>query len=279
MKKIAAIHDMSCLGRCALTVIIPLLSAMGHQIVPIPTALLSTHTGGFEHPYFVDLSDQMLKIVEHFEQLDVKFDAIYSGFLGSARQIHIVEDIIDKFGGGGPVLVDPVMGDDGKLYSTYTDELVRGMAQLCRKADIITPNLTEAHFLTGIEVPDVIPDATAATELALALCCHMKRDLGVNKIVITGIHFGDCVGNAVMVDGEVRLIGMPRLERSFPGTGEVFTSTLLGEVVRGKSLYDAAEAAQEFTYKVIKHSQSSPEPTRNGVLLEECLGMLTDNLQ
>ena len=104
----------------------------------------------------------------------------------------------------------------------------------------------------------------------------MKRDLGVNKIVITGIHFGDRVGNAVMVDREVRLIGMPRLERSFPGTGEVFTSTLLGEVVRGKSLYDAAEAAQEFTYKVIKHSQSSPEPTRNGVLLEECLGMLTD---
>ena len=279
MKKIAAIHDMSCFGRCALTVIIPLLSAMGHQVVPIPTALLSTHTGGFEDPYFMDLSDQMLKIVEHFEQLDVKFDAIYSGFLGSARQIHIVEDIIDRFGGNGPVLVDPVMGDDGKLYSTYTGELVRGMTQLCRKADIITPNLTEAHLLTGIDIPEVIPDATAATELALALCCHMKHNLGVNKIVITGIHFGDRVGNAVMVDGEVRLISMPRLERSFPGTGEVFTSTLLGEIVRGRSLYDAAEAAQEFTYKVIKHSQSSPEPTRNGVLLEECLGMLTDNLQ
>lgn len=276
MKKIAAIHDMSCLGRCALTVIIPILSAEGVQVVPIPTALLSTHTGGFENPYFVDLSDEMQKIIEHFEQLDVKFDAIYSGFLGSARQIHIVEDIIDKFGSGGPVLVDPVMGDDGKLYSTYTDELVRGMAQLCRKADIITPNLTEAHFLTGVDIPENIPDARAATELALKLCCHMKAKLGVNKIVITGIHFGDRVGNAVMVDGEVRLTSMPRLNRSFPGTGEVFTSTLLGEIVRGKSLYDAAEAAQEFTYKVIEHSQSSPEPTRNGVLLEECLGILTD---
>ena len=276
MKKIAAIHDMSCLGRCALTVIIPILSAEGVQVIPIPTALLSTHTGGFENPYFVDLSDQMLKIVEHFEELDVSFDAVYSGFLGSARQIHIVEDIIDRFGGNGPVLVDPVMGDDGKLYSTYTDELVRGMAQLCRKADIITPNLTEAHFLTGIDIPDVIPDATTATELALALCCHMRRDLGVNKIVITGIHFGDRVGNAVMVDGEVRLTSMPRLERSFPGTGEVFTSTLLGEIVRGKSLYDAAEAAQTFTYEVIKHSQDSPEPTRNGVLLEECLGHLCE---
>lgn len=276
MKKIAAIHDISCFGRCALTVIIPLLSAMGEQVVPIPTALLSTHTGGFDQPYFRDLSDDMERIVAHFGELGVKFDAIYSGFLGSARQIAIVEDIIDRFGGDCPVLVDPVMGDDGKLYSTYTDELVRGMAQLCRRADIITPNLTEAHFLTGMDIPEVIPDARAATELALALCCRMKHELGVNKIVITGIHFGDRVGNAVMVDGEVRLTSMPRLERSFPGTGEVFTSTLLGEIVRGKSLYDAAEAAQAFTYKVIEHSQSSPEPTRNGVLLEECLSHLCD---
>ena len=274
MKKIAAIHDISCYGRCALTVIIPLLSAMGQQVIPIPTALLSTHTGGFEQPYFRDLSDDMEKIVAHLDQLGVKFDAIYSGFLGSARQIAIVEDIIDRFGGDCPVLVDPVMGDDGKLYSTYTDELVQGMAQLCRRADIITPNLTEAHFLTGMDVPEVIPDATAATELALVLCGRMRHRLGVDKIVITGIHFGDRVGNAVMEGNEVRLISMPRLPRSFPGTGEVFTSTLLGEIVRGKSLYDAAEAAQAFTYKVIEHSQSSPEPTRNGVLLEERLGYL-----
>lgn len=276
MKKIAAIHDISCFGRCALTVIIPLLSAMGEQVIPIPTALLSTHTGGFEQPYFRDLSDDMESIVAHFDELGVKFDAIYSGFLGSARQIAIVEDIIDRFGGDCPVLVDPVMGDDGKLYSTYNDELVRGMARLCRRADVITPNVTEAHFLTGVDIPEIIPDARAATELALELCARMRRELGVEKIVITGIHFGDRVGNAVMVDGEVRLTSMPRLERSFPGTGEVFTSTLLGEIVRGKSLYDAAEAAQAFTYKVIEHSQSSPEPTRNGVLLEDCLSHLCD---
>ncbi len=275
MKKIAAIHDISCFGRCALTVIIPLLSAMGQQVVPIPTALLSTHTGGFEQPYFRDLSDDMEKIVSHLGELGVKFDAIYSGFLGSARQIAIVEDIIDRFGGDCPVLVDPVMGDDGKLYSTYNDELVRGMARLCRRADIITPNLTEAHFLTGMDIPENIPDAISATELSLALCGRMRRELGVNKIVITGIHFGDRVGNAVSFDGEVRLTSLPRLDRSFPGTGEVFTSTLLGEIVRGKSLYDAVEAAQDFTYKVIEHSQSSPEPTRNGVLLEECLDELS----
>ena len=275
MKKIAAIHDMSCFGRCALTVIIPLLSAMGHQVVPIPTALLSTHTGGFEKPYFHDLSDDMVSIMDHLEQVGVRFDAIYSGFLGSERQIDIVSDLISRFGGNGPVLVDPVMGDDGKLYSTYTDELVRGMARLCRRADIITPNLTEAHFLTGVDIPATIPDVKTATELALVLCGRMRHLLGVNKIVITGIHFGDRVGNAVMDGNEVRLISKPRLSRSFPGTGEVFTSTLLGEIVRGKSLFDAAEIAQEFTYQVILHSQSSPDATRDGVLLEQCLGLLT----
>ena len=276
MKKIAAIHDLSCFGRCALTVIIPLLSAMGHQTVPIPTALLSTHTGGFEQPYFRDLTDDMTPIARHLEQVGVSFDAIYSGFLGSARQIEVVQDIIRRFGGRGPVLVDPVMGDDGKLYSTYTDELVRGMAELCRSADIITPNLTEAHFLTGLDVPDSIPDQSAAIALSLELCHSMRESLGVGNIVITGIHFGDRVGNAVMVGREVRLISKPRLGRSFPGTGEVFTSTLLGEMLRGKSLFEAAEAAQDFTYEVIKHSQSSPDATRDGVLLEECLSHLCD---
>lgn len=276
MKKIAAIHDLSCFGRCALTVIIPLLSAMGHQTVPIPTALLSTHTGGFEQPYFRDLTDDMTPIARHLEQVGVSFDAIYSGFLGSARQIRVVQDIIRRFGGRGPVLVDPVMGDDGKLYSTYTDELVRGMAELCRSADIITPNLTEAHFLTGLDVPDSIPDESAAIALSLELCHSMRESLGVDNIVITGIHFGDRVGNAVMVEREVRLISKPRLGRSFPGTGEVFTSTLLGEMLRGKSLFEAAEAAQDFTYQVIKHSQSSPDATRDGVLLEECLSHLCD---
>lgn len=276
MKKIAAIHDLSCFGRCALTVIIPLLSAMGHQTIPIPTALLSTHTGGFEQPYFRDLTDDMTSIARHLEQVGVSFDAIYSGFLGSARQIEVVQDIIRRFGGRGPVLVDPVMGDDGKLYSTYTDELVRGMAELCRSADIITPNLTEAHFLTGLDVPDSIPDESAAIALSLELCHSMRESLGVDNIVITGIHFGDRVGNAVMVEREVRLISKPRFSRSFPGTGEVFTSTLLGEMLRGKSLFEAAEAAQDFTYQVIKHSQSSPDATRDGVLLEECLSHLCD---
>ena len=137
MKRILAIHDLSCFGRCALTVVMPIISSMGHQVVPLPTALLSTHTGGFDDLHFRDLTDDMEATVRHFERLGLTFDAIYSGFLGSARQIDIVSDIIRRFGqrpsrSGGyaervPVRVDPVMGDDGSLYSTYTDELVAGV--------------------------------------------------------------------------------------------------------------------------------------------------------
>ena len=150
--KVAAIHDLSCFGRCALTVIIPTLSALGSQTVPIPTALLSTHTGGFENMFFADLSREMDEISNHFSSLGMEFDAVYSGFLGSEAQIGRVSSFIDKFAKkGAPILVDPVMGDDGVLYSTYTKELGMGMRQLVQKADIITPNYTEACFLTETE--------------------------------------------------------------------------------------------------------------------------------
>ena len=137
LKRICAIHDLSCFGRCALTVISPVLSAMGYQAVPVPTALLSTHTGGFSDMHFLDLTDSMEKIAEHFSSLGLSFDAIYSGFLGNVAQIDSVEHYIDRFSEDGTlVLVDPVMGDDGELYSTYTEELMRGMTRLCRKADV-----------------------------------------------------------------------------------------------------------------------------------------------
>ena len=136
-KTVAAIHDLSCFGRCALTVVIPALSAMGIQVIPIPTALLSTHTGGFTDMYFEDLTDAMKPIARHFEELGLKFDAIYTGFLGSAKQIDIVSNFIRRFSDENTVvLVDPVMGDDGELYSTYTDEMRDRMYELCELADI-----------------------------------------------------------------------------------------------------------------------------------------------
>ncbi len=269
MKKVLAIHDLSCFGRCALTVVMPILSAMGHQVVPLPTALLSTHTGGFDDLHFHDLSDDMEAIVRHFERLELRPDAIYSGFLGSARQIETVEYVIKHFSGDDvPVVVDPVMGDDGSLYSTYNDELVAGMARLCSLADVITPNLTEACFLTGHPQCGTFEDMSQLRGVAETLCNELQRMYGVKNIVITGMCTGSTITNAYHTNGRLSCISADRLPRNFPGTGEVFTSVLVGCLTHGSTLEGAVRIAENFTLSTIIASQDSPEPTRNGVLLE-----------
>ena len=152
VKKVAAIHDLSGYGRASLTTIIPILSNMKVQVCPVPTAILSTHTGGFEGYSFIDLTDYMQEHIAHWKRLDLEFDCIYSGFLGSPKQIEIVADFIDYFGKKSKfIVVDPVMGDNGKLYSTMDNEMVVGMRKLIKKADIITPNFTEVMYLLGKE--------------------------------------------------------------------------------------------------------------------------------
>jgi len=276
LPRVAAIHDLSCFGRCALTVIEPTLSAMGQQVIPIPTALLSSHTGGFDGLYFRDLTEDMRKIIDHFDKLGLTFDAIYSGFLGSAEQIGIVEDFIRRFGRDALVAVDPVMGDDGVLYKTYTAELVEGMRHLCSLADLITPNLTEACFLTRREMPALpLADRSSAEALAEELCRALYESFGTKKIVVTGLHYGETVANACFEDGKVSLIETPCFPRSFPGTGDLFASVLVGSLTNGKSLSDAVRVAADFTCRTIALSQDSPEPSRNGVAFEKCLGDLT----
>ena len=280
--RVAAIHDLSCFGRCALTVIMPTLSVMGLQCIPLPTALFSTHTGGFHDMHFVDLSDSMEGIADHFETIPLSFDAIYSGFLGSARQIGIVSDFIDRFRSGegkhARVLVDPVMGDDGRLYSTYTEELQAGMRRLCEKADIITPNLTEACFLTGTPWRDTTVMTAAEAEAFAGELARKMSDFGASQIVITGIPCGDDIGTYGLdvtkeTDGTFfhRAVRQPK---SFPGTGDIFASVLLGALMRGDDLYTATRAAADFVGEVIAYSQNCGEPTRDGVLLEPLLGKL-----
>ena len=280
--RVAAIHDLSCFGRCALTVIMPTLSVMGLQCIPLPTALFSTHTGGFHDMHFVDLSDSMEGIADHFETLPLSFDAIYSGFLGSARQIGIVSDFIDRFRSGegkqARVLVDPVMGDDGRLYSTYTEELQAGMRRLCEKADIITPNLTEACFLTGTLWRDTTVMTAAEAEAFAGELARKMSHFGASQIVITGIPCGDDIGTYGLdvtkeTDGTFfhRAVRQPK---SFPGTGDIFASVLLGALMRGDDLYTATRAAADFVGEVIAYSQNCGEPTRDGVLLEPLLGKL-----
>ena len=157
--RVAAIHDMSGFGRCSLTVAIPVLSAMGVQCCPLPTAFLSTHTGGFQGFTFLDMTEEMPRVAEHWKSLGLTFSAIYSGFLGSERQIGIVADFIREFRTPGTVVVvDPVMGDDGQAYQTYTPAMCGGMARLAELADVITPNATEAAFLLGLDYRELPTD-------------------------------------------------------------------------------------------------------------------------
>ena len=273
--KVAAIHDLSCFGRCALTVIIPTLSALGIQTVPLPTALLSTHTGGFENMFFSDLSREMDEISSHFSSLDLKFDSVYSGFLGSEAQIERVEKFIDGFAKkGAPILVDPVMGDDGALYSTYTKELGDGMKHLVRKADIITPNYTEACFLTGTPYRPL--DAMSEREIENLAYELIEKLLsfGQKKIAVTGFETADTVLTYGKDEGGIFSDRKARHSASYPGTGDIFASTLLGYFLGGDGFEEATRKACGFTARVIEYTMRFPTPHRDGVMLEPCLKLL-----
>ena len=281
--RIAAIHDLSCFGRCALTVVIPTLSVMGYQTVPIPTALLSTHTGGFDDLHFCDLTSHMEAILAHLRRLGVTFRAVYTGFLGSAAQIDTVSHFLDTFGpipdesGQTPlVLIDPVMGDDGVLYSTYTDELVEGMRHLSARAQLLTPNLTEACFLTDTPYRNTAEMTEAeATDFLTALLQKLSA-LTAGDIVITGAHLpnGMLCNAGRERNGRLFTVCRPHVGHAYPGTGEIFASVLLGALLDGASFSDACARAADFVSTVIEGSSKIDEPIRNGVALESYLHLL-----
>ena len=279
VKRVAAIHDLSCFGRCALTVVMPTLSAMGIQVVPVPTCLLSSHTGGFTDMHFEDLEPSMHQIADHFDKLDLRFDAIYTGFLGSASQIAEVRAFIDRFADENTlVFVDPVMGDDGELYSTYTPELMRGMSKLCLGADIITPNLTEACFLTDTPYRDTDLMSEPEIRQFTAMLCQKLKATGAKKIVITGIPNGDnklyVCGDSIG-DNASALFGIDRVRKNYPGTGDLFACVLLGCLLRGDEFTDSITTAADFTRRVMDYSAKFNTPEREGVALEAFLGELT----
>ncbi len=281
--RVAALHDLSCFGRCALTVIMPTLSVMGYQVVPVPTALLSTHTGGFTDLHFRDLTPDMEQISRHFSQLGITFRSIYTGFLGSSEQIATVSRFLDTFASRADesgqlplVLIDPVMGDDGVLYSTYTEELMLGMRHLSEKADILTPNITEACFLT--DTPYRATGALACED-ALAFARELLDRLTRicrGRIVVTGIRLSD--GTLANMgrdeDGSVFCVSRALEGHSYPGTGDIFASVLLGECLGGKRFRLACESAADFCAELIRESAKSSAPARNGVALEPYLRKL-----
>ena len=279
LPRVAALHGLSGFGRCALTVIIPTLSAMRVQCVPIPTALLSTHTGGFTGMHFRDLEGDIKSIGEHLDSIGVDFDAIYTGFLGSAAQVRTIEDFIDRFSKKRDTLifVDPVMGDDGELYSTCLPALVSEMRRLISRADVITPNLTEACLLAGVEYRATADMSVAeAVSLASLLMDELKKYTDA-ECVITGIVTPQGVGTYTSCGFHVeRTRG-----RGYPGTGDLFASVMLGKllgagVCNRESVCAAAEFASAYTADVIEFSEryGADEPMRDGVLLEGCLDRL-----
>ena len=271
--RVAAVHDLSCFGRCSLTVILPILSCLGLQACPLPTALFSTHLGGFRNVAFRDFTPELTGFARHWTNEGVDFDCIYSGFLASAEQIRVVSDFIDDFSANRPlVLVDPVMGDGGRLYSLYTSAMQERIRQLVHKADVITPNYTEACFLLEESYRESAESLTAIHDWLIRLAA-----LGPNQVVVTGVPLsGGKLANLCYEasTGKISHIVREQIPAHYPGTGDVFASVLLGKLLLGSSLPEAMRAADDFTALAVAQTFASGAPAREGILLEPCLPRL-----
>lgn len=271
MKRIMTIQDISCIGKCSLTVALPIISAMGVECGIVPTAVLSTHTM-FQGFTFKDLTDEMKPIADHWEKERFQFDAIYTGYLGSFEQIKLVSEYIDRFKGENTVVfIDPVMADHGKLYAGFTPEFADEMAKLCGKADIIVPNLTEACFMTHSEYR-VDGDEAYIKEILGKLA-----ELGAKKVVLTGVCFEEGKTGFVGMDtatGEIFSHTHEKISASYHGTGDIFSSTAVGALMRGKSLPEALAIAGDYTKECIRVTVEKGKVDCYGVDFEEVIPYL-----
>ena len=279
MPRAAAIHDLSGFGRCSLTIVMPVLSAMGVQCCPLPTALLSTHTGGFEGNTFLDLTDQIGPIGAHWKAEGVAFDAVYTGFMGSREQIALAEAFIrDRRGPGCRIVVDPVMGDHGRAYRTYTPEMCRAMAGLAALADVVTPNRTEAAMLLGVDYGGLRLDR----EEDCRRWCEALSLEGRRSVVLTGVSLMEGTVGAACFDretGRVEFAAAPLADGTFHGTGDLFASVLVGALVRDWPLVEAAQLAAEFTSQCAQRTLEAGTPPREGVGFEPLLWRLGQRME
>lgn len=268
--KVAAIHDLSGMGRCSLSVILPTMSAMGIQVCPVPTAILSTHTGGFGEVVMRDLTDYMEPALQHYKRLGTGFDCVYSGFLASTSQIDHCLEFFASYPDALKV-TDPVMADHGKPYKTCTPELRKRMKELAAAADIITPNMTEALILLG-EEPDLMPRSSSEIKSLLVRLSEM----GPKTVVITSVYSGGACFNAGFDRDNSKFWRVPyvQVNANYPGTGDVFASVLTGSLLRGDSLPIAMNRAAAFLELAIKTTYGYCTDTREGIMLERCLDFL-----
>ena len=276
-KRIAAIHDISGIGKCSLTVALPICSAAGLETAVIPTALLSNHTGTCFNSYtFCDLTDQIMPIADAWKKEGLRFDAFYSGYLGSVRQTDLVSEVISLLKNeDSVVIVDPVMGDNGRLYSGIDEALPSAMLTLCNSADIIIPNITEACLLLGYGYK-AAPYSKAYIETLLR---ELYAKCGA-KVVLTGVTFDERKVGAASFDGDnITYSFSQKVDRIFHGTGDVFASSLVAAYLNGKTLTEATDFAVDFTYNCIKATIESDDPRDYGVCFETQLPKLIKFLE
>jgi len=270
LKRIAAIHDLSGVGKCSLTVALPVISASGVECACMPTAILSTHTAVFTGYTVRDLSDDMLPMARHWKREGIHFDALYSGYMISPAQGEIIAEVFDTVSDEGTLkIVDPVMADGGAYYPGFGEEMAAAFRRLCAKADIITPNVTEACFLTGTEFVDGVHDAQFVRELMEKLC-----KLGSKKIILTGVCPEEGkIGNVMLdcADGEMIHGFYEKLPMAYHGTGDLFSSALAALLVRGADIKDAADCASFLVMEGMKRSVSKDIPAHMGVDFEGIL--------
>ncbi len=275
MRRMVTIQDISCVGKCSLTVALPIISAMGTETCVIPTAVLSTHTA-FNSFTFHDLTDEIEPIANNWKEQGMDFSCIYTGYLGSERQLRIVSDFIDDFGKNGTVFIDPVMGDFGKLYSGFEESFARKMAELCAKADVIVPNLTEACYLLGVPFHEVW-DEEEIKDILRRLC-----GLGAKNAVLTGVEPEAGKMGAVMYNSvEDRFCShfATKTYKTFHGTGDVFASTCVGGLCRGMSLKESLALAVDFTAECARITVENPSSRWYGVDFENAIPWLVERMK
>ncbi len=276
-KRALAVHDISGIGKCSLTVALPILSAADVECACLPTAVLSTHTGGFQNYTYRDLTEDVLPMVRHWQGLRLSFDAIYTGYLGSAEQIDLVLELFEMLGGENTLrLVDPVMADHGRLYAGFSADFPAQMKRLCAKADIMIPNITEATLMLGKPYRKGPFEKAYVEDLLAELAA-----LGPKQVVLTGMYFDDnaLLGSASWDNGAVSYAFAPRIEGQYHGSGDVWGSALLAALLREQGLNDACRVACEYTSESVELTRRSGTDNRFGLRFEAALPSLMRKLE
>lgn len=269
VKRVLCMQDLSCVGRCSLAVVLPVLSCMGVQACAAPTALLSTHTGGFGAPARTDETAFLKSALAHYEALGLQFDCVYSGYLSSPAQVSLVEQAFAE-NPNALKIVDPVMGDSGKLYACFTPEMYDAMAALCAMADVITPNVTEALFLAGLPAACAPASQDDMRELLDAVYGVCGADIVITGAVIEG----HSVNALRAKDTPCALLPYAAVPQHYPGTGDLFAAVLTGALVRGDALHAAVRLAANFVSAAAKSTYAAGTDARCGVLFEPLLAKL-----